>query len=201
MAQPTSQPDKTKIESSLLRLNLGCGQNLMAGFLNVDKFGEPELRFDLETFPWPWEDNSVEIVNLSHVLEHLGESTDTYFKIIQELYRICRHNASIYINVPHPRHDDFLSDPSHVRVVTPDGLNLFSKRLNHEWGQQGAANSPLALYLDVDFEVINTNYVLDEPWLTRYKNGELTETEARQAILFYNNVVKQLEIELKVIKD
>jgi predicted SAM-dependent methyltransferase len=55
-----------------LRLNLGCGMRRLDGFVNVDKFGEPELRHDLETFPWPWPDDSVVEVLLNHVLEHLG---------------------------------------------------------------------------------------------------------------------------------
>ena len=41
-----------------LYLNLGCGSQLMEGYVNVDKFGDPEVRLDLETFTWPWEDNS-----------------------------------------------------------------------------------------------------------------------------------------------
>jgi hypothetical protein len=37
-----------------LRLNLGGGNNRLPGYLNVDKFGDPDLRFDLETFLYPW---------------------------------------------------------------------------------------------------------------------------------------------------
>ena len=53
-----------------LRLNLGCGMNHIEGFLNVDRFGEPDLRHDLEVFPWPWPDDSVCEIMLEHVLEH-----------------------------------------------------------------------------------------------------------------------------------
>lgn len=42
-----------------LRLNLGCGAKRLEGYINVDKFGDPDFRFDLETFPYPWQDNSM----------------------------------------------------------------------------------------------------------------------------------------------
>ena len=38
-----------------LKLNLGSGRNPQTGYLNVDKYGEADLKCDLESFPWPWE--------------------------------------------------------------------------------------------------------------------------------------------------
>ena len=39
-----------------MKLNLGCGNYKMNGFVNVDKFAdcEPDEVVDLEVFPWPW---------------------------------------------------------------------------------------------------------------------------------------------------
>lgn len=184
-----------------LRLNLGCGQQHLPGYVNVDKYGEPDLRWDLETFPWPWETNSVSQVLLNHVLEHLGQQTDVYFGIIQELYRVCRHGALIQIAVPHPRHDDFLTDPTHVRAITADGLRMFSKTLNREWARLGAANTPLGLYLNVDFEVVRAAHMLDEPWLSRHKAGDIRDTDIWQLARQYNNVIKQVEIDWRVVKE
>ncbi len=53
------------------------------------------------------------------------------------MYRVCRDGAVISISVPHPRHDDFINDPTHVRVVTPELLNLFNKKLNKQWAEGG----------------------------------------------------------------
>ena len=84
-----------------LRLNLGCGDKLLPGWLNVDSVPDcnPDMVCDLEQFPWPWADNSVEEILLSHVLEHLGEDRDVYLGIIKELYRVCCHGAKIQIMV------------------------------------------------------------------------------------------------------
>ena len=66
---------------------------------------------------------------------------------------MCRGGAVIRIAVPHPRHNFFLDDPTHVRAITPHTMQLFSKRNCEEWKRVGASNSPLALYAGVDESV------------------------------------------------
>src|SRR4249919_3237809 len=112
-----------------MRLNLGCGRNKLPGWLNVDHSAscEPDAVVDLEVLPWPWPDNSADEILLNHVLEHLGAVPATYIGIIRELWRVCRPGATVTIAVPHPRSDDFMNDPTHVRAVTAEGLVLFSR--------------------------------------------------------------------------
>ncbi len=108
-----------------MKLNLGYGENKYEGFVNVDKFGTPDLKSDLEKFPQPWKDNSVDEIRLIHVLEHLGKDVDVYFSTFKELHRISNDGALITIFVPHFRHDFFFNDQKHVRVITPESLELF----------------------------------------------------------------------------
>jgi hypothetical protein len=183
-----------------LKLNLGSGQNPLPGFLNVDKFGNPDLKWDLEVFPWPWQTSSVTEIVLKHVLEHLGQSADTYLGIFKELYRVCQPGAVIHITVPHPRHDDFLGDPTHVRPVTPQSLTLLSKRLNRLFAEQKAANTPLAFYLDVDFELEGLQYDLDEPWRSQLKSGQISAEQVTEQAQRYNNVIKQISMRLRTVK-
>ena len=70
-------------------------------------------------------------------------------------YRICNNQALINIAVPHPRHDDFISDPTHVRPITVLGLSLFDKAQNEEWEKIGGANTPLGLIHNLNFKVNN----------------------------------------------
>ena len=135
-----------------IKLNLGCGQRLLAGYVNVDMFGEPDLRWNLEQFPWPWPDNAVGEVEMSHVLEHLGAGSDVFIRIMQELYRVCRAGAIVRVTVPHPRHDTFLADPTHVRPISPLLFSLFSKKLNAVGGA-GPCQQPLRAVSVVDFEL------------------------------------------------
>lgn len=183
-----------------LKLNLGCGETRPAGYVNVDKHGNPDVLHDLETFPWPWDDNSVSEVMMFHVLEHLGETTKIYQSIIQELYRICEADAKILIAVPHHRHDNFYSDPTHVRAITPLGLSLLSQRANRQWIAEGIANSPLGIYWEVDFELEQTSFTPSQIWRNRYAkqvgNVELLVRESR----VYNNLIEQVDMTLRVIK-
>ncbi len=172
----------------------------MPGFVNVDKYGTPDVMHDLEIFPWPWADGCVDVVVLHHVLEHLGETTAIYLRIIQELYRISKPGGQILITVPHPRHDNFLNDPTHVRAITENGLNLFSKTKNRQWMQENRSNSPLGLFLDVDFNVVNAIYVLTPPWQAKLDQNLCTQEAIYGAIDQYNNVVQEIQIQLEVVK-
>jgi hypothetical protein len=183
-----------------IKLNLGCGKNPQAGYINVDKFGQPDLRHDLERCPWPWKDSSVIEVLLNHTLEHLGQAAATFLAIMQELYRICRNRALIHIAVPHPRHDDFINDPTHVRIITPDTIHLFSKKKNREWIAAGLANSPLGIYLDVDFELQQVNRVLDPAWAEELTSRPLDEARLLQLSRRYNNVIKEYRMVVQVVK-
>ena len=185
-----------------MKLNLGCGNKLLKGYINLDKFNyyKCDITHDLEKFPYPFKNDSVNEILLSHVLEHIGQQPDTFINIIKELYRICANNALIIINVPHPRHEDFLSDPTHVRPITVLGLSLFDQKLNKDWQKIGAANSPLGLIHDVNFNIEKYEYLLDENIVSKRNIGEINDQELEKMMLHNNNVIKQININLRAIK-
>ena len=183
-----------------LRLNLGSGQQPLEGHINVDKHGAPDMLVDLEVRPWPWENSSVDEVAMHHVLEHLGRTPELFIGVMKELHRICRPGALVRIRVPHPRHDFFLTDPTHVRPILPGTLAHFSKRENLAWAEIGAANTPLALYHGVDFEIQEHELLLDEPYRSQLKSGSITQQEAQAFVDKYNNVASEIRITLRVVK-
>ena len=180
----------------MMKLNMGCGHNKLEGWVNVELFPEcaPDVDCDLESLPWPWPDNLVDEVLFNHALEHLGQDTRTFLGMMKELYRVCRNGAEIAINVPHPRHDDFINDPTHVRVITPDMLALFDRKQCDRWQQLGAANSPLAHYLHVDFAIASAQKVLAQPYATQYADELLSDEDVEQMSRELNNIVKEYRI-------
>lgn len=191
-----------------MKLNIGCGNKIYKGVINVDKNVPsnmtPEmqkyfLQHDLEVIPWPIDSNSISEVQAIHVLEHLGKDFNVYVNILKELYRICKNNAEINIIVPHPRHDWFINDPTHVRIITIGGLELFSKKKNLEWIKGGYSNSTLGLDYNIDFEIKETKEDLDPTW--QFKQRLISNDDLEFAKRTYNNVICQYNIILKVIKE
>lgn len=175
-----------------MKLNLGSGQNKLDGYTNIDKFPdfEPDLVWDLEQTPWPFEDNSVSEIMANHVLEHLGQATATYFAIIKELYRVLKPGGRLEISVPHIRHDNFWNDPTHVRPITVEAFSLFSKKNCRMFAERKVANSPLAVYLDVDFEIESTDMRLTPRWSAALEKG-MSNIEMEHAAATFWNVVEQ----------
>lgn len=183
-----------------MKLNLGSGQNKQDGFVNIDKFPnfDPDLLWDLETTPWPFEDESVEDILANHVLEHLGQTTETYLAIIKEMYRVLVPDGTVHIVVPHVRHDNYWNDPTHVRPITPVAMGLFSKKNCQMWAEHHSANSPLAVYLDVDFEVVSTDMRLTEHWSNLLDTG-LPPEKVEHAVNTFWNVVEEITMVLRKI--
>lgn len=162
--------------------------------------GEPDLRHDLEQVPWPFATDSAEEIVMTHVLEHIGDDPRVFMRFMKELYRVAAPGASIHIIVPHPRHDDFLNDPTHVRAITPETLAMFSMKNCLLWEQQGMANTPLAVHHAVDFEVVRSHLVVDEPYWRRFERKEIDAAELQRLLRECNNVGKAWQITLKAIK-
>lgn len=79
-----------KKKETLIKLDLGCGQNKKEGFLGVDivKTDHADFQQDLFEFPWQWKDNSVDEIFASHFFEHVPQ--DKRFRFMDECWRILR---------------------------------------------------------------------------------------------------------------
>jgi SAM-dependent methyltransferase len=97
-----------------MKLNLGCGQDILEGFINVDviKGGGVDKVWDLNKFPYPFKNDTFEFIKAINVLEHLNNPV----RVIEELHRISKPKGVVEIVVPHYSGQIAWSDPTHIRT-------------------------------------------------------------------------------------
>jgi len=78
---------------------------------------------------------------------------------------------------------------------------MFSRKNCEEWIASGHANTPLAMIVGVDFDVVDSEFRLEEPWSSELASGALSEKAVMQAIKSNNNVAKETKVILRVIKE
>lgn len=108
-----------------IRLNVGCGRKPYFGFVNIDKVSLPtaDVIWDLEKTPLPFPDNSVSEIRAEHVLEHVWN----FVPLLEDLWRICKPGARIYIEVPYFRYEGAFRDPTHCRFFSEYTFEYFDE--------------------------------------------------------------------------
>jgi SAM-dependent methyltransferase len=72
-------------------------QEIKEGFINVDIENDPDVKHDLNSYPWPWKNNEIDYIHMRQVLEHLQNP----LMAIMECYRILKKGGIVYIQVPY----------------------------------------------------------------------------------------------------
>lgn len=82
-----------------MKLHLGCGKRILPGWTNVDaERWVPEVeRADLSK-PFPWKDQSVDLIYAEHFLEHLDENQGLQF--LMECKRVLKRTGTLRISTP-----------------------------------------------------------------------------------------------------
>jgi SAM-dependent methyltransferase len=181
-----------------MKLNLGSGYKRYPGFVNIDadRHCQPDYLVNLESDPLPFETNSVEEIKAYHILEHIGPG---FMPLMREIYRVCTHGALIDIHVPHHFHETFLSDPTHKRPITVEGMRLLSKKVNRLEIERNGTSSTLGIIYDIDFELVDFEFVVDafyDPILPT-----LAQQERYRLMRESNNVILETRIKLMTIKE
>lgn len=74
------------MELEYMKLNLGCGEKPMKGYVNLDvcKFGGVDIVHNLDKFPYPFRDNTFDEIRGEQVIEHVNN----FPEVMMELCRI-----------------------------------------------------------------------------------------------------------------
>jgi glycosyltransferase involved in cell wall biosynthesis len=105
-AQNLAERDADK--KGLLKVDLGGGLYPRAGYMTIDQEGA-DINCDLND-GIPLEDNSVGVINASHVIEHLRDP----IKTMREIHRVLVHGGWAFIEVPSTDGRGAWQDPTHV---------------------------------------------------------------------------------------
>ena len=106
-----------------MKLNLGCGADYREGYVNADREpGNVDLIVDLDSPPYPFEDDSVNEVLLQHVLEHVIDVRS----VLDELWRISPADGRLVALVPHFTHFQALTHPEHRHAFHYNSLAMFT---------------------------------------------------------------------------
>lgn len=181
-----------------MKINLGSGIKRFPGFFNIDSDPgcNPDLVMKIGVDNFPFDDNTVDEVLAHHVFEHIG---DGFFNFLKDLYRVCKHEAIIDVHVPHPRHDYFLGDLTHVRPITIENMRPLSKSWCDTQSYISSSWSGLANQLDVDFEIFQHEYLLDDVFKMIVQNVESNEQFDWMARSM-NNAITEIHFKMMVIK-
>jgi predicted SAM-dependent methyltransferase len=107
-----------------MRLNLGCGHEVLDGWENYDSHPvTDEVQYiNLNTLPLPFETGSIDEVLLSHVLEHLEVNP---YEFMMEIYRILKKDGVVQVKLPVfyncITHTRFYHAPGYFAEITTRG--------------------------------------------------------------------------------
>ena len=118
----------------MINLNLGCGEHIMWGCVNVDvtQYEGVNQVVDLSVYPWPWEDNSVDGIYANHIIEHFSDPKP----FILECHRILKKGGVLRIKVPHSSNISSVGCLGHYRTFSYDTLNDYLSRDFYYLGKQ-----------------------------------------------------------------
>ena len=112
------------------KLNLGCNDIILKGYINLDinKREGVDVIHDLNKFPYPFKDNSVDEILMNHLLEHLKYPVE----VLKECNRILKINGILKIEVPYYKNIGAFVDLTHINFFTE---KTFTKLVDFDYIQ------------------------------------------------------------------
>ncbi|MBW1975129.1 MAG: methyltransferase domain-containing protein [Deltaproteobacteria bacterium] len=148
--------EELNISEDFPAVDLGCGRGEWLGLLK--KHGIPAVGVDINPvfvkfcrgmglnaveedifeFLKKQPDDSVSLFSAFHFIEHLP--FELILKFLRETYRCLKPSGMLILETPNPRNllvaaGDFFRDPSHVRPVFPDTLEVLTEAIGFRMGR------------------------------------------------------------------
>lgn len=108
--ESSAQPAETW-RGKHMKLNLGCCDAVIPGFVNVDIVAGPGVDHVADlSMPWPWPDDSAQMIRAWDIIEHLPDKIRT----MNEMHRVLAPGGRAEIAVPTTDGTGAFQDPTHV---------------------------------------------------------------------------------------
>lgn len=152
-----------------MQLLLGCGSNHAKklvwqgrsdwdGLVTLDLEARhcPDVVWDMNNLPLPFEDNAADEIHAYEVLEHQGRQGDWKFFFAQwaDFWRILKHDGLFMGSVPLPDSPWAWGDPSHTRIVPKESF-VFLNQPQYTAQVGITPMSDFRAYYKADFDVIH----------------------------------------------
>lgn len=119
---------RSDLRSNQRLLVLGCGTRPQDGAINHDLVKHHDyvdVAHDLNILPWPWADNSFDVIDMGDVIEHLSVGVPS---VMDECWRILSVGGTLCIRTCAEDSWQFKTDPTHVRSFTLASFDYFDPR-------------------------------------------------------------------------
>jgi SAM-dependent methyltransferase len=115
---------------------------------------EPDVEWDLNMIPLPFDDNSAEEIHAYNVLEHCGSQGDYkfFFKQFEDFWRVLKPGGFMCFTCPTGDNIWTWGDPGHTRVINNGSISFLEQRAYTECGR--SARTDYRFCYKADFKVL-----------------------------------------------
>lgn len=177
-------------------LDVGCGNKKVPNAIGVDACLLPgvDVVHNLDLFPYPFAEDSVDEIHINHVLEHVPNVIAT----MEELWRISRPGAKLHIRVPHFTGILAWKDPTHRRSFTSESFGYFGE-------------NDYSFYTHARFQLMSvrlqySTQLKTSRWIARFLAQPIQWLLDRHPTFFERNLaylvggIDEIQVTLKTIK-
>lgn len=176
------------------KLNLGCGKNIMKGYVNLDiiEFEGTDIIHDIiNEFPYPFKDDTFDEILCIGVFG-LIKDLPNFVKIMNEIYRIAKPNSKIIIKNCQYWHSSLICHSTFTYNI--DSFDYFFRDgCPFNWGYNNKARFKV-----ISIKLVPTGFgKFIPPIPINYKNIK----DLRHLISYFvGEIISKIHFELRVLK-
>jgi autotransporter strand-loop-strand O-heptosyltransferase len=185
-------------ERKKVKINLGCGNDIRPGYINVDKYNNTEaVDYNWDMAKLEVEDGSVDEIYTSHVFEHIP--INEVYEVLEEWERVLRPGGEIVMRLPNLEtevkiwldtpddrkwfevHRIFGSQShegnTHFNGHNPESLKYLIERFNFKVTKLGTGNRGYGDEIQLTAQKIESKRLSPSTYITHFVDGPFAEVK------------------------